>query len=78
LRTLLIKAFERLASAGKLQPIIARMRFHGEDAGGAKYSAVATVPRWFGAFDEHRKDASVHGGVLVSHKHHFTGETDEA
>lgn len=74
----ILAAFERLTNAGKLQPMIAKMRFHGVKADGkTKLAAVATLVRWFGSYDEHRNDGDVHSAG-EGHGHKFSGQTEEA
>ena len=61
--------FVRLMNAGELQPLIGKMRFNAADKNGQPTPAVATLVRWFGAFDDHRKD-------VVDHSPGEAGYTD--
>lgn len=44
----------------EVEKIVRAMKFRARDTDGTGYAAVADLERWFGAFDEHRKDGDQH------------------
>lgn len=71
------KRLEGDMDEAEVRRIVKKMLFRARAKDGAGYRATGNLERWFGAFDEHRKDKGQHSAG-ERHDHEFSGRTGEA
>lgn len=78
-RVRFIASLEEDMTPQEVRDIVRAMRFHALDSDGKPYSAVATIGRWFGVVNEHRKDRAKHasGGISEARARAIAQEEDK-